>query len=135
MVKRWLCNRNPRLSTSSKHIQQELGKPYCTSAQVTEACAKNDASLCDTHPLSLSDAGCESAACLITEWWQTCHGSERLCGMCSKKHGLQYRSEFWGSYNRPIWLACHLVLNANQETEQGKWTWVSDPVQTADQKG
>ncbi len=49
-----------------KNIQRELGKPYCTSAQVTEAGAKNDASLCDTQPLSLPDAGCESAACLIT---------------------------------------------------------------------
>ncbi len=26
-----------------KNIQRELGKPYCTSAQVTEAGAKNDA--------------------------------------------------------------------------------------------
>lgn len=45
----WLCKRNSRLLTS-KHIQGELGKPYSTSAQVTAAGAKHDASLCDTHP-------------------------------------------------------------------------------------
>lgn len=73
--KRQLCRRNFTLLTS-KHIQWDLGKLYCTCAQVNES----DSNLGDTRP----HTHCHFWTLATNPRRQTRLGSESLCGMCSK---------------------------------------------------